>query len=186
MNQTRSPAASLNALLNAPPHQVRATLLALCGDRSILKKALKYKATLQSQPAILQPWICVRCKAAFDANNNPENACRFHPSDHSSEVWADTDDWMFEGLSEDEGMLEEKPEGYSWGCCGGHYDSKPCAVGKHSAYSEYVLQNASEQGVVSISGDEHASEGDLKDLEQSDEDGDSDGGSEPPSKKRKA
>ncbi|KAG9258203.1 uncharacterized protein F5Z01DRAFT_645390 [Emericellopsis atlantica] len=103
MTQTRSPAASLTALLNAPPHQVRATLLALCSDSSILTKALKHHATLQSQPATLQPWICVRCKAAFDASNNPEDACRFHPSvvsvDHSSEVWADTDDYCLKGLA---------------------------------------------------------------------------------------
>lgn len=54
--------------------------------------------------------------------------------DESSEVWCDTDDFMMEGLKEDEAMMEEFPDGYQWSCCEQQYDAAPCRTAAHTQY----------------------------------------------------
>lgn len=79
---------SLENLLNAPHHQIRAVLRALCQDKDTRSRALSYLDDLQ---AIGEPYdsrkrkaddelcICVQCDDAFHKSDNTDNtACCYH------------------------------------------------------------------------------------------------------------
>ncbi|KIL88120.1 hypothetical protein FAVG1_09003 [Fusarium avenaceum] len=137
---------SLDNSLNAPHHQIRAVLRALCQDVDTRSRALSYLEDLQ---AIDEPsnsrkrkadddlCICVQCDDAFYKSDNTDNtACYYHwgelEVDYEAYVWADHDE-RCHGTIDTEAMRKENPEGFTWVCCGKPGDESGCKLGKHEA-----------------------------------------------------
>ncbi|KAI0976272.1 hypothetical protein F4678DRAFT_416527 [Xylaria arbuscula] len=78
--------------------------------------------------------ICTNCKEPFSSDDNPSDACRYHPGDMEenpeSSLWDDWEDWR-EGDPDSEEYKEEYPEGYFWDCCDQPGDSVGCARAPH-------------------------------------------------------
>lgn len=94
----------------------------------------------------------------------------------------DMDDAHFEGLSEDEEMMEENPIGYPYSCCGEPFGSKPCAVGQHEAHPHKARADYSEASDERNNGDDMEEEDEGQDEDEDESESDED---EPPPKKRR-
>lgn len=91
--------ATLDRMMGAPEHQIRAILLALCDDRAVRQRALKHYAAVQSlnseatglkRKAAGDLCICVQCDSPFYKEDNVGRACRYHPggfTPHISYRW---------------------------------------------------------------------------------------------------
>ncbi|KAI0545684.1 hypothetical protein F4679DRAFT_455154 [Xylaria curta] len=80
--------------------------------------------------------ICEECKEAFSVDDDPSDACQYHPGslemDDESSVWDDWEDWR-SGDRFSKETEEEYPEGFTWDCCNQRGDSLGCTRGSHSA-----------------------------------------------------
>ncbi|KAI0187708.1 hypothetical protein EV127DRAFT_483141 [Xylaria flabelliformis] len=80
--------------------------------------------------------ICEECKEAFSVDDNPSDACQYHPGslemDDESSVWDDWEDCR-SGDRFSKETEEEYPEGFTWDCCNQRGDSPGCTRDSHSA-----------------------------------------------------
>ncbi|RBR23563.1 uncharacterized protein FIESC28_03745 [Fusarium coffeatum] len=129
----------------APEHQLRAILLALCDDPTVLKRALNHYRALKAadnpttglkRKAYNDLFVCVQCDEAFTNEVNTEEPCRYHPGelevDDEGDFWADHDENCHGEIDTDD-MREECPDGFIWDCCNELGGSKGCTAGKHMA-----------------------------------------------------
>ncbi|KAI1306635.1 hypothetical protein F5Y03DRAFT_136117 [Xylaria venustula] len=144
--------ADLAKLANAPPEILRAVLIALCKDPYQKRKAISYFTKLEAleskqrqavgtgsssanrpnkRRADSELAICTNCKEPFSADDNPPDACRYHPGYmEKNPESSDWDDWP-EYDSESEENKEDYPEGYLWDCCEQPGDSVGCTRASH-------------------------------------------------------
>ncbi|KAF3937404.1 hypothetical protein ABW19_dt0207080 [Dactylella cylindrospora] len=125
---------------------LRSILRSLCDDPKTLKKAETHFTKLNTvrttnskkRGSESMTSVCVQCNESFNEEENASKSCQYHTGhrevDFESEVWED----MWEGDMkqtdfEDEGLVEEWPEGYRWTCCDEEGDHPGCRKGKHAS-----------------------------------------------------
>ncbi|UZP33139.1 hypothetical protein NXS19_000955 [Fusarium pseudograminearum] len=142
------PSSTLDDLVKAPEHQIRAILRALCQDQGIRDRVLGHLDDLlatddtptnsKKRKADDELCICVQCDEAFiKSENTDDTACYYHwgelEVDYDADAWADHDE-SCHGTIDTEEMRKENPDGFIWTCC-----DKPgggeagCKLGKHEA-----------------------------------------------------
>ncbi|KAM0238129.1 hypothetical protein ACHAPO_004007 [Fusarium lateritium] len=129
------PSHTLEDLLKAPEHQVRAILRALCYDKDIRDRALGHFGDLlaidtpntKKRKADDELCICVQCDDAFFKNDNGELE-----ADYDAHVWDDHDEDCH-GTIDSEEMRKAHPEGFIWTCCNKGGLEAGCKLGKHEA-----------------------------------------------------
>ncbi|GKT98447.1 hypothetical protein FLAG1_03944 [Fusarium langsethiae] len=134
---------TLEDLVQAPEHQIRAILRALCRDTDIRARALEHDdlqaidtpSDTKKRKAGDELCICVQCDEAFFNNDNTVTCC-YHwgelEVDYDAHVWADHDE-RCHGTIDSEEMRKENPEGFTWTCCDKPGDKTGCKLGKHEA-----------------------------------------------------
>ncbi|KAI0437612.1 hypothetical protein F4803DRAFT_141738 [Xylaria telfairii] len=80
--------------------------------------------------------ICDQCQQAFSEDDNPPDACSYHPGSldiiDDASTWDDWDDACF-GDQDTEQNREEYPQGFTWDCCNERGDSPGCTRESHFA-----------------------------------------------------
>lgn len=87
------------------------------------------------------PQICIQCKHAFLPDSNNPQACAFHHGnlniDPSHRTWAGAgagqEDAQRQPHHDTDDNLEDRPEGFSWSCCGRGGARPGCTEGEHLA-----------------------------------------------------
>ncbi|KAI3396988.1 hypothetical protein diail_11315 [Diaporthe ilicicola] len=86
------------------------------------------------------PQICIQCKHAFRPDSNSPQACAFHHGsmeiDPSHSVWAGQS-WRQPDINnrynDTDDNREDRPEGFTWTCCGRGGARPGCTEGEHLA-----------------------------------------------------
>ncbi|KAG6364550.1 hypothetical protein INS49_006152 [Diaporthe citri] len=87
------------------------------------------------------PQICIQCKHAFLPDSNSPQACAFHHGnlniDPSHRTWADAgagqEASQQHPYQDTDDNREDRPEGFSWSCCGRGGARPGCTEGEHLA-----------------------------------------------------
>ncbi|KAI0408734.1 hypothetical protein F4802DRAFT_363511 [Xylaria palmicola] len=172
---------------NAPEDVVREVLIALCQDTAQEIKAIDYYhklnklrlAKLQTKDesdenknnddgvndkrpnkrkAVSEVRLCLQCDQAFMEDDNPPDACQYHPGsverDEDASVWDYMDDPTvpLEYDPTDEELCADHPESFAWDCCDKPSDSPGCARDPHKAlYKKPQRQGLSDRDAILIS-----------------------------------
>ncbi|KAI1752863.1 hypothetical protein F4782DRAFT_104050 [Xylaria castorea] len=92
--------------------------------------------------------ICEECQEAFSVDDNPSDACQYHPGslemNDDSSVWDDWEDWR-SGDRFSKETEEEYPEGFTLDCCNQRGDSDGCAWKSHSAQDKKPYRGGAER-----------------------------------------
>ncbi|KAG8674850.1 hypothetical protein FPOAC2_00887 [Fusarium poae] len=140
------PSSTLEDLVKAPEHQIRAILRELCHDQDIRVRALGHfddllaidtPSNTKKRKADDELCICVHCDNTFFKNDNTlRTACYYHSgeleADYDAHVWDDHDE-SCHGTIDSKEMRKEHPEGFTWTCCDKGGSEAGCKVGKHEA-----------------------------------------------------
>lgn len=84
------PMPTLDQLMEAPHHHIRAILLALCNDIEVQQTALAHLQSLQDfdtdtsskapkRKAMHEALVCGQCDEVFSDEDNNEGDCIYHP-----------------------------------------------------------------------------------------------------------
>lgn len=83
------------------------------------------------------PQICIQCKHAFLPDSNNPQACAFHHGNlninPSHRTWAASGASQHRSHHDTDENREDRPEGFSWSCCGRGGARPGCTEGEHLA-----------------------------------------------------
>ncbi|KAK6063997.1 hypothetical protein SCUP234_12603 [Seiridium cupressi] len=136
----------MDNILSAPEHLVRATLIALCNDRTQLKKAIDYLDKMGHSAARPAPplatdnklkrkaaeavKICVQCQEPYhESDNGGKHPCKYHNGNVSpAPIFSDVTSHAGKDCEENR---EEYPDGFKWSCCDKNGTHPGCTRGQH-------------------------------------------------------
>ncbi|GKT64271.1 hypothetical protein ColTof4_06671 [Colletotrichum tofieldiae] len=132
-DQVARKARELKTVESIPEADARKVLLFLCSeDEGVRSKVLDIYQHVPKTD------VCTQCEKDFDPDNNPPNACCYHPGDfeldEDLEFWDSVDDFddpnpHYERDSD--ANRKDIPEGFRWSCCERVGDVEGCEKGRH-------------------------------------------------------
>lgn len=161
-------ASTLLALLECPQAKaiIEGQLLLNCASLACSptsrKRALESSASPRKAQKRIRYQTCTQCKKEFDASNNSNNACKWHPGElvlHLKAIWSNHhvldpapgccsdkqlgeleldhdsstwDDWDESWCPEKDTMADEMPEGFLWTCCDEDGLAEGCNTTRHT------------------------------------------------------